>query len=202
MMLLRTQFRAHIQTKSFRGFTLVETLVALSIFSLSIVALVTVSSGGLNNTLYAKNRLTATYLAQEGVELVRAMRDSDNLASSTGSGWGTFTASSITACTTNYSGVNAGCNISPLAYGGNLTAYACNSTANSDNCTLYIDPITGYYGDPSVNVGHPSIFRREIHVDAIGSADVHVTVTVYWQQGSGTQSVTVSDYLSNYPFNF
>lgn len=61
--------------KNNRAFTLVETLVALSIFTVSILGLMSVLASGISNTNYAKQKMVATYLAQEGIEYVRNMRD-------------------------------------------------------------------------------------------------------------------------------
>lgn len=58
-----------------KGFTLVETLVAVSIFSVSVLGLVTVLSEGIADTGYAKQKLAASYLAQEGIECIRNLRD-------------------------------------------------------------------------------------------------------------------------------
>ena len=60
------------------GFTLIETLTALLIFSTSIVVLIAATSGGFSNTNYAKNKFIASYLAQEGVEVARNTRDSSD----------------------------------------------------------------------------------------------------------------------------
>ncbi len=54
--------------KSERGFTLIETLVAVLILSIAITGMMTVLSRGLINIKYAKNKMIATYLAQEGLE--------------------------------------------------------------------------------------------------------------------------------------
>lgn len=61
--------------KAKRGFTLLETLVAVAIFTIAILALLAVLSNGIASTNYAKRKITATYLAQEGVEYVRNQRD-------------------------------------------------------------------------------------------------------------------------------
>lgn len=74
------------------GFTLVETLVAISIFSLSILGLLTVLSQGIADTGYAKKKMMAAYLAQEGIEYMRNKRDTYVLydLAGTQNGWNTF----------------------------------------------------------------------------------------------------------------
>jgi len=70
------------------GFTLIETLVAISIFTMSILGLMTVLASGISNTNYAKQKMTATYLAQEGIEYTRNKRDTSVLYDV--NGWDTF----------------------------------------------------------------------------------------------------------------
>ncbi|PIZ86896.1 hypothetical protein COX93_02875, partial [Candidatus Nomurabacteria bacterium CG_4_10_14_0_2_um_filter_30_12] len=56
--------------KAERGFTLVETLVAISIFTVSVISLMSVLSSGITGTKFANNKIIAGYLAQEGIEYV------------------------------------------------------------------------------------------------------------------------------------
>lgn len=56
-----------------RGFSLVETLVAVSILLISITAPLTIANKSLQNTYFAREELTAIMLAQEGVEAVVKM---------------------------------------------------------------------------------------------------------------------------------
>lgn len=63
------------KTTTQQGFTIVETLVALSIFSVAVIALISVTVSGSSGATYVKNKLTASYLAQEGIEMVRNLRD-------------------------------------------------------------------------------------------------------------------------------
>jgi prepilin-type N-terminal cleavage/methylation domain-containing protein len=63
-----------------RGFTLIESLVAIFIFSLAIVGLMTVVSRGIAGTNAAANQVTAHFLAQEGLETARAIRDNEMIA--------------------------------------------------------------------------------------------------------------------------
>ncbi|MFA6301478.1 MAG: prepilin-type N-terminal cleavage/methylation domain-containing protein [Candidatus Paceibacterota bacterium] len=79
------------------GFTLIETLVAISIFTMSILGLMSVIASGITDTSYAKQKMAASYLAQEGIEYVRNMRDTSVLSNPSGSqaGWDRFKASEI-----------------------------------------------------------------------------------------------------------
>ena len=62
------------------GFTLVETLVAISIL-VTVIAVGTLSiQQNLKNKQYAASEVTANYLAQEAIDYVRAIRDSNKLA--------------------------------------------------------------------------------------------------------------------------
>ena len=85
------------------GFTLVETLVAISIFSMTIVTMMSVLASGIADTTYAKQKTIAEYLAQEGIEYVRNMRDTSVLYNVSGSqaGWDAFKAATKTYPITN-----------------------------------------------------------------------------------------------------
>src|SRR3989338_7743588 len=69
------------------GFTLVEMLVAVSIFTVSLLGIMSVIASGISDTGYAKKKIIATYLAQEGIEYIRNMRDTYVLYPANG-GWG------------------------------------------------------------------------------------------------------------------
>lgn len=60
-----------------RGFTLVETLLALFILTTAIVAGLSVVNQGLSSTQVAKSKLIAANLTQEGIEVVRNIRDNN-----------------------------------------------------------------------------------------------------------------------------
>ncbi|MFZ2887015.1 MAG: prepilin-type N-terminal cleavage/methylation domain-containing protein [Minisyncoccia bacterium] len=62
-----------------RGMTLVETLVAVSILSVAIVAPMTLTMQSLSAAYYARDQVIASNLAQEAIEAVRAVRDANIL---------------------------------------------------------------------------------------------------------------------------
>lgn len=59
------------------GFTLVEVVVILFIISLALVGVLSLIVQSLNSQTYNKNNLIAYQLGQEGMELVRRVRDSN-----------------------------------------------------------------------------------------------------------------------------
>lgn len=61
------------------GFTLIEALVALALILGALVGPVTLVTMGLLNFSFAHNKLIAANLAQEGVELIRTIRDNNIL---------------------------------------------------------------------------------------------------------------------------
>lgn len=58
-----------------KAFTLLETLFAISIFTLSLVAITSIAGQGIINTRNASDEMIATYLNQEALEAVKWWRD-------------------------------------------------------------------------------------------------------------------------------
>jgi len=68
-------FLSTVNCQRSSGFTLIETLVAISLLTLSIVAPMALTAQSLATAYYARDQVTAFYLAQEAIEGVRALRD-------------------------------------------------------------------------------------------------------------------------------
>lgn len=67
-------FKKNIQQQN-KGFTLIEMLIAVALFTLSLAALMTISGRGLKLAREADKQLVADYLALEAIEYVRNIRD-------------------------------------------------------------------------------------------------------------------------------
>lgn len=175
-----------------RGFTLIEMLIAVSIFSMSILAFMTVLSNGISDTNYAKNKTVAAFLAVEGVEYARNLRDSFvNYDTTADIGWQNFK-TIVSSCAGPL-----GCNL------GDVSSYDITeippialSTCNvGNNCLLYFYPNTGKYSyDHSSPGGSSSGFTRVITIDPVGD-EVKISSTVSWFNGSVPFSITFSDNL-------
>lgn len=65
--------------KNTKGFTLLETVVAISIIVSAILPLVGLAARSIADVQRAKNRIIAANLAQEGIELVRVVRENNKI---------------------------------------------------------------------------------------------------------------------------
>ena len=187
-----------------RGFTLVETLIAVSIFSVSLVAVMAVLGSGISNTNSIKQKMTASYLAQEGIEYIRNMRDTYVLYSSSAStGWTSFNNKVFPACVgygcfVNADNLDYGDNTEPINDGVKVILISCNSANCSNGALSYINGKYGFSGEDS-GFTRKIIMTKIISPDGtINPNEVKVSSTVYWTQGSGPQSVTFSENLFNW----
>jgi type II secretory pathway pseudopilin PulG len=164
------------------GFTLVETLVAITILLLVIIGPITIAQKGVQNAYYANNQMTAIYLAQEAIEAVRRQRDQvalDVVHDGAGDTWSWYTNSGVlaSACkvTFPYSDTVLGCAFDI----DNNTFVACSSS--NYYCQLKIDT-GGHY--ISAGAGSDSPYTRKVFIGSTdiinGNVGIPVTVEVSW----------------------
>jgi len=183
-----------------KGFTLIETLVAVSIFSVSILGLMSVLSSGISNTTYAKQKIIASYLAQEGIEYIRNMRDTYVLYGANGqAGWNAFNTKLSTnsclatgnGCYFNADGLNYLDKTQPM---NDLAFSPCVGSGGACPEMKY-DSATGKY---NYSTGSNTGFFRKIKVIQDQPNETKISSTVSWMQGSGNHSVTFSENLFNW----
>ena len=90
--------RTNISTN--KGFTIVETLVAITILMISIAGPLTIAQKSLNAANQAKDQVTASYLAQDQMELIKNARDNSSDFSGTGGSFYNQFCLTIANCTT------------------------------------------------------------------------------------------------------
>lgn len=165
-----------------------EALVAIAIFSTSILSLMLVLASGISNTNYAKNKITASYLAQEGIEYLRNMRDTYVLYPVNGT-WNNFKTELVSCSSVNKCGFNTALYSFPL---DNDFIKKC---VTGPICNVYLNNGT-YNTDAS---GADSGFTRKIWVDVIDpNKEIKIFSNVSWAQGSGSYSITFSENLFNW----
>ena len=72
------------------GFTLIETFVAILILTLAITGPMSIAQKGLQSSILAKDKTTAAYLAQDAIEFIRSIRDSNFYVGASGGGGGNW----------------------------------------------------------------------------------------------------------------
>jgi len=155
-----------------KGFTLLETLVALSILLVAVVGPMSLLGNSLNKIYYARDEMIAVNLAQEAIETVRQIRDTNMLGGLT---WDNNRDGIILSG--DYT-VDVG------------TLMACSSCGANGGPVLY-DDVTGLYRQDS---GSITPFSRKVNISGSGN-ERKVTATVSWNTGSTSGSVVVSDSL-------
>lgn len=178
------------------GFTLVETLLAISIFSISIVVMMSVLSGGVADTNYTEQKIIANYLAQEGVEYVRNLRDTLMLYNINGpaAGWGALknklTAAgclSDNGCYFNPAGLNYESISESVA---NLQVISCTGACP----IISYNVADGEYGYNGSALG----YRRKIQFLNVNVNEIKITSTVTWEKESQTYSTAFTENLFNW----
>lgn len=180
-----------------KGFTLIESLVAISILSLSIAATFTAVQNGIQNSTIAKDQTTAFYLAQEAMEYIKNTRDENALYSiqnpDTPRNW--LYGISASAGDPCYFGKV--CQIdSPLK-----TVASCGSaaiTSSPPNLCGYInqDPTTSLYG--YTVTWTPTRFKREVQLrQIVADTEVEVVISISWTNKAGTKYFQASETLFN-----
>lgn len=160
-----------------RGFTLIEALVAIFIFSISLVSLLTIASRGISGTTSAANQAVAQFLAQEGIEVARNQRDS-NIIAGVAAGVGIWNV--LDTCEDN--------DPCDIEYSGNaLTLQQC----GSNSCILNFD--NGVY---TTAAGDTTVFARRIWTEPENADELRVYSQVSWQNGTLTRSITLSTTLT------
>jgi prepilin-type N-terminal cleavage/methylation domain-containing protein len=188
-----------------RGFTLVETLVAIFILTVALVGLMTVAKNDFFVVRYARNQMIATSLMQEGLEYVRADRDgAAQQADWTWDSWLDGYTSSTAGCATS-----KGCVVDPYVQIGSHVRACPSGTYPKGGCpelTFYPDqPFYAYdksydYGSINTNDAYATTFARKITftVTEDDPNQVLVTSTVYWQNGNAPVSASQSMLLTNW----
>ena len=193
-----------------KGFTLVETLVAIAILLIAVAGPLLAASRASVLASVSRDEMTASYLAQEGVEYVRAMRDDEYLglypSGDPDDAWNNFlngtNAASMAQCHDSWCTLDPSLNMGTAA-DGSLSMEPCATPQACAAHALY--PNTSGVYTRTVNSNyHGTIFVRTIMVqDISGTSDSpapypekEVISAVYWNSHGTTYNVTVRDHLT------
>jgi len=195
-----------------KGFTLIETLVAITIVLLAVLGPFELVKQSLTASYVARDQLVANALAEEGLEHVRWLRDDNYLRMSatpntpdltwlSGLDGTPYWGSTANCFTAN------GCFVQALDgdgfEGGVMSAYGQALPCATDCPLLWRDQegVYTHWTNGGGNQLTPTPFRRRVRLEQVdGSQDtvVKVIVTVTFESAHTPFTVTVEDYLYNW----
>ena len=148
------------------GFTLVELLIAIFIITIGIMGIYLAIPRILSSASLNATQFLASYLAQEGFEIVRNIRDTNWLQ---GKNWK-----------------------EGLGNGDYIVQYNDSSLHSFEDMVLKIDT-NGFYNYES---GMESRFKRKITISSEGSDKLNITVEITWPgKGGKTESFIAKNNL-------
>lgn len=176
------------------GFTLVETMVAVALLAMTIVLPYFAIQRSLVATYAARDDMVAASLAQEAVEYVRGIRDTNylyNLAYPTTPRSWIYGLDDSTG-STNCLGADKKCTIDPTK--STAQVLQCSGTC----AQLYLTSAGRYVQAPGVGtIATKTKFTRYIRLETINSHEVKVTATVTWD-AHGQRSIIITDILNDW----
>ncbi len=186
--------------KTERGFTLLETIIAILILGIAIGSLFELVAGGLISMRYSKDEIVATYLAQEALDHVRNTRDTAMINNSQlFSDW----LSSYGACIGNTCYVDVAANTSY-----NLPPSPVSPCSGTCPLIDYRRSSPSYYGYKQFNPAgdwETTRFRRAISLTLpqgttiADATSVEVKVVMTWTSGRTVRTRTMTTSLTKWP---
>lgn len=192
------------KTSQQSGFTLIETLIAVLILTLSIGGLLSLAAGGFYSVRYSRNQIVANNLLQESLEYVRNSRDTAVIA---GLSWDAWQDTLQTDTNGNQTGVNSagcfntsGCIINPYAVSAPVKQ--CSGLCPY---VLYF-PDNAFYGYSAtypfvpVAASYQTSFVRtiKINVSSTNPDQVIVVGIISWLNGTATKTISQSMLITNW----
>ncbi len=184
------------------GFTLIETLVAITILTIAVAAPLSLAAQSLLAAFNARDQVTAFHLAQEAIETVRAQRDR-NLLEIIKTGNNVDWLSGLELETRDINGeIDIMKPFMVDSISTNTNFEPCTGQEGSTCLLLNFNEDTGFYGHDfgGPNRGNESRFRRFVRITEVANTngeEAIVRAEVQWRTGrfGGTRTVVVEENL-------
>ncbi len=191
-----------------KGFTLLETLIAVTILVTALVGPMTIASNGLNSAFFARDQVTAFYLAQEGIEFVRYVRDTNTLynqgLSDTDKRPWLFGLSDCINDPADTDPTIKKCEIdarhsAPIAdQDGRADDWSVKTCSLADGCdVLKFDSSAGIFSYSLVGTVN-SRFTREVTITKLSADQAIVESKIRWSTGQISKNFTLKEVITNW----
>ncbi len=160
-----------------KGFTLLEVMIATVILVIGVVGIYTAFSRMVILTSGIPSRLIAAYLSQEGIEIVRNIRDTNWLIG--GQSWD----EGLTGC---HGGCEADYKTGTLQEETPLRSYG-GDYLNIDQDNFY-----------SYSTGVPTKYKRKITIEEIDPNILKVNILISWEAKRKSYDFETEEYLYNW----
>ena len=171
-----------------KGFTIIETLVAITILMISIAGPLTIAEKGLSAAINTRDQITASYLGQDLMEYIKNVRDADLLNGNT------IFSTHLTSCI----GSGVYCNIdTAVDVPTNPNTISCIA---STDCYIYLDSNGFYRYTSNGGANTRTQFSRYANIQVIDSptnSKYLLTVFVSWKTGTVSNQIVLKDVLTN-----
>jgi type II secretory pathway pseudopilin PulG len=193
-----------------KGFTLVEALVAISILMIAIASPLTLAQRGISAAILSRDQMTASFLAQDGIEAVKNIRDQIAITGRTPGDWLEPDLTSC-ICTDSNNGLDCSNFVSSVNY-CNIDTTGDLTTSIKQKGTPGINPMkistkpdgTFIKYDLLGTSATSSKFSRYINVtkSTTNPNEAIINARVSWVSPLGIQNITIKDFIYNYSENF
>lgn len=164
--------KATFKLQKNKGFTIIETLVAITILMIAIVGPLTIAHRSLLAAVYAHDQMTASYLAQDLMEYMKNVKA--NMVAIDPDHW----LQTVDACTSS-----SPCSADTLAGDPESASAGISACSLSDGtCVVYKSDI-GYNHN---NTQTRTQFSRYFYLTNISADEAKIVVKVVWQNGAIT----------------
>lgn len=165
-----------------RGFTLLETIVALALIVSAVAGPFTLATRGIFAAKFSKSRLVALNLTQEGIELIRKMREDNMLSGADWRGTG--------SCALNCTRLPDG------SYQPDVFAAPGGTTPPlNSNTPLRFDEAAGLFNQ---SAGSATPFTRVVEISTPAADQMRVVSRITWVESGIPRRVELETVLYNW----
>jgi len=163
-----------------QGFTLIELLITITVITVGILGVFVAIQQGISTVDYSRSRLTSAFLSQEGVEIIKNIRDTNLLERSVDWDDGIDPGAAVEEYEVVYDDVNNA--------GVNLNAAACSPNCNFSNLRFLKKIDDGFY---NYTLGDDTRYKRKVRIERMSNEHLRLTIVVYWRTKKGYEEFKV-----------